>query len=168
LSSVSTNRSSRKTSSATLGIQGSEKDTQQQQQLQQQFNQLVAEVRLLEAYYQEIITRQQSASAGLIDTRAALEALEGLSKSENNEVLVPIGGGSLIPVTAPPIERLVISVGAGIAIEKSETDAKSFLTKRRQELEKAVTSLEQQRKEIGSRLEVGRATLQRIAEGSNQ
>ena len=104
-------------------------------------------------------------SGALVDARAALEALDRLSKSEKNELLVPIGGGILLRVDSPPIDKLVVSVGASVAIEKTGESAKAFLQSRKQELEKAVTSLEQQRKEIGSRLEVGRATLQRMSEG---
>ncbi len=131
---------------------------------QQKFNQLVQEVRILEAYYQEILSRQQAMSAAIVDTRAALEALTGLSKSEKTELLVPIGGGTLLPVDSPPIERLIVSIGAGVAVEKDVASAKAFLTERKQELEKAITALEVQRKEIGSRLEAQRSSLQRMTQ----
>ena len=134
-----------------------------EQQIQEQFNQLVGEVRLLEAYYQEVVTRQQNASAALVDTRAALEAIDTISKSDSNDLLVPIGGGTLMYANSSNLDRLIVSIGAGVAIEKNRESAKTFLQSRRQELERAVSSLESQRKEIGSRLEVGRATIQRIA-----
>jgi prefoldin alpha subunit len=159
------NRTPRR-SAPTLGSPPNATDAAKQQEVQQQFNQLVAEVRLLESYYQEVTTRQQSVSAGLIDTRAALEALDALPLSDNAEVLVPIGGGTLVSMASPPIKSVVVSVGAGVALEKTRDQAKEFLQSRRSELEKAVSALEQQRKEIGSRLEVGRATLQRIADST--
>ncbi len=137
-----------------------------QQKIQEQFNQLVAEVRLLEAYYQEVVNRQQTVSAALLDTRAAVEALEVLSRTEKNDLLVPVGAGTLIFATAGSLDKIIVSVGAGVAIEKSLESAKSFLQARRQDLERAVTSLESQRKEIGSRLDVGRATIQRITGAS--
>ncbi len=133
-----------------------------EQQIQEQFNQLVGEVRLLEAYYQEVVTRQQNASAALLDARAALEAIDTMSKSNNNELLVPIGGGALMYAASSNLDKFIVSVGAGVAIEKNRESAKTFLQGRRQELERAVSSLESQRKEIGSRLEVGRATIQRM------
>ncbi len=139
-------------------------NVQTQDQAQEKFNQLVQEVRLLEAYYQEIISRQQGMSAGILEARAALEALDGLSKSEKTDLLVPIGGGALLSVSAPPIEKLVVSVGAGVAIEKDLASAKSFLATRKQELEKAISALEEQRKEIGSRLEAEKVALQRMTQ----
>jgi prefoldin alpha subunit len=146
-----------------MGVSGeASPPTPKEQQIQEQFNQLVAEVRLLEAYYQEITGRQQTVSAALLDTRSALEALDILSKSQKNELLVPVGAGTLIFASSEALDRIIVSVGAGVAIEKNLESAKTFLQARRQELEKAITSLESQRKEIGSRLEVGRATIQRI------
>ncbi len=136
----------------------------QAQQAQEKFNQLVQEVRLLESYYQEILSRQQAMSAGILETRAALEALDGLSTSEKTELLIPVGGGTLLPVSAAPVEKLVVSLGAGVAVEKDVTSTKAFLTSRRQELEKAVSTLEEQRKEIGSRLEAQKTALQRMTQ----
>ncbi|MHB1908072.1 MAG: prefoldin subunit alpha [Nitrososphaerales archaeon] len=135
-----------------------------QQEIQQRFNQLVADVRVLESYYQEIVNREQTVSAVLVETRAALESYNELSKNETNELLVPIGSGSLIKATCGKIDKVVVSVGAGVAIEKAGSDAKAFLESRLKDLEKSGASLEQQRQEIASRLEVGRQTLQRITE----
>lgn len=131
---------------------------------QEKLDQLVQEVQILEAYYQEIAGRQQALSAAIIEARAALDALDTLSKSEKTELLVPIGGGTLLPVEAPPLQKLVLSVGAGVAVEKDVTAAKSFLTIRMQEQEKGLTALEEQRKEIGSRLQASRNALQKMAQ----
>ena len=166
MSASTRNSSQARRSSRTPISAESSPSTQDQQQIQEQFNQLVAEVRLLEAYYQEVTNRQQTVSGALLDTRAALETLDVLSKSEKSDLLVPVGAGTLIFATAEPLDKIIVSVGAGVAIEKSRESAKSFLQARRQDLEKANTSLEAQRKEIGSRLEVGRATIQRVTGAS--
>lgn len=135
-----------------------------QAQAEQRLNQLVAEVRVLEAYYQEIELRRQSASAALLDTRAANEALSVLSSSAENELLVPIGGGLLLPATAPHAKRFIVNIGAGVAIEKTTDSAKIFLQSRESELEKAVGALEQQRREVGSRLQTGRSAIEQITQ----
>jgi prefoldin alpha subunit len=149
---------SQRTSRAASNVQESVSD----QKLQEQFNQLLQEVRILEAYYQEITSRQQTVSAALVETRAASEAINSLTKSESNELLIPVGAGTLIYASTTGLKRAIVSVGAGVAIEKDVEAAKAFLQARRQDLEKAMTSLEGQRKEIGTRLDAGRATIQRI------
>ncbi len=140
---------------------------QQQQQIseeqaERQLNQLVSELRLLEQYYSEISTRLQAASAGLSDIRSAILAVDGLAKNQKSDMLVPIGGGLLLPIGSVEAKRVVMSVGAGVAIEKDLDSARAYLQAREKELEKAVQALDQQRREIGSRLETGRAVLQQV------
>jgi len=79
-----------------------------------------------------------------------------------NDLLIPIGGGLLLPVSDVEGKRLILSVGAGVAIEKDLDSSKAFLQAREKELERAASALEQQRREIGSRLESSRAVLQRL------
>lgn len=118
---------------------------------------------MLEAYYNEVVGRMQAASAALSDTRSALQAIDGLAQNPNGDFLFPIGGGLLLPLSNLEAKKLILSVGAGVAIEKDFDSAKVFLQAREKELEKAAIALEQQRKEIGSRLDAGRSVLQQIA-----
>lgn len=125
-------------------------------------NQLVAEIQTLESYYNDVISRIQAASAGLSDFRAALQALDVLMQNQKNDLLLPIGGGLLLPVSDVEAKRLILSIGAGVAVEKDLESAKAFLQAREKELERAATALEQQRREVGSRLDSSRAVLQRL------
>jgi prefoldin alpha subunit len=133
-----------------------------EEQAERQLNQLVSEIQTLEAYYNDIVNRIQAASAGLSDFRAAIQAVDALSQSPKTDLLIPIGGGLLLPVSDVEAKRLILSVGAGVAIEKDLDSSKAFLQAREKELERAASALEQQRREIGSRLESSRAVLQRL------
>ena len=133
-----------------------------QEQAEQQLNQLVSEIRALENYYNEIVSRIQAASSGLTEFRAAIQAVDTLNQGQKNDLLIPIGGGLLLPVPDVETKRVILSVGAGVAIEKDLDSAKAFLQAREKELERAANALEQQRKEIGARLESGRAVLQQL------
>lgn len=135
-------------------------DSELQAQAEQQLNQLLAEIRLLESYYNESVARVQSASAALSDTRSAIEAVKAISSDPKNEFLLPIGGGLLLPVKDLGVTKIILSVGAGVAIEKDLDSAKAYLQTHEKELEKALSTLDQQRREIGSRLDQDRAVLQ--------
>ncbi len=89
-----------------------------EEQAERQLNQLVSEIQTLEAYYNDIVSRIQAASAGLSDFRAAIQAVDVLMQSPKNDLLIPIGGGLLLPVSDVEGKRLILSVGAGVAIEK--------------------------------------------------
>lgn len=138
-------------------------DAELQAQAEQQLNQLLAEVRMLESYFEEATGRVQAASSALTDTRSAIDALNGIALDTRNEFLIPIGGGLLLPVKDVAATRVVLSIGAGVAMEKDFDSAKAYLQTRQKELEKALSTLEQQRREIGARLDRGRAVLQQIS-----
>jgi prefoldin alpha subunit len=133
-----------------------------EEQAEQQLNQLVSEIRTLEAYYNEIVSRIQAASSGLSDFRAAIQGVDALSQNPKSDLLIPIGGGLLLPVNGVEANSVILSVGAGVAIQKDLPSCKVFLQAREKELERAISGLEQQRREIGSRLDSARAILQRI------
>jgi prefoldin alpha subunit len=118
---------------------------------------------MLEAYYGEIVARIQTASAGLSDIRGAIQALDALSKNQKGEFLLPIGGGVLLPLGNVEASKLIVSVGAGVAVEKNLDSARTYLQAREKELQNALSALEQQRREIGSRLETGRSILQQLS-----
>ena len=133
-----------------------------QEQAEQQLNQLLSEIRILEGYYNEIVARIQAASAGLSDIRSAVLSIDALAQNQNEDFLLPIGAGMLLPAANLSTKRLIVNVGGGVAIEKDLDSAKAFLKAREKELETALNSLEQQRREISSRLETGRNILQQI------
>ncbi len=133
-----------------------------EEQAEQQLNQLVSEIRLLEQYYNEIAQKIQNTSAGYSDMRSAIQSIDGLAQNANGDFLIPIGGGLLLPASNLDSKKLILSVGAGVAIEKDLDSAKTFLQAREKEYEIALNSLEQQRREVGSRLEAGRNLLQQI------
>ena len=138
-----------------------------QAQAEQQLDRLVNEVRLLEGYYQEVTVREQSASNALTETRSAIEAIDGLSENPKSEVLLPIGAGILLPLKDVETRKYIVSVGAGIAIEKDVVAVRNFLDERQKEVQSAVTGLAQQRREIGSRLEAGKSALRQITGQDN-
>lgn len=133
-----------------------------QEQAEQQLNQLVGEIRVLESYYNEIVGKIQTATAGIADTRSSIEAINTLSKNPSGDFLLPLGSGVLLPTSGLIAKTTIVSVGAGVAIEKNLDSSKAYLLAREKEFGAALSALEQQRREIGSRLDAGRTLLQQI------
>ena len=150
------------TSGATQSRRQQTSETELQAQAEEQYDRLVQEVRVLESYYQEATSRLQSASDALNETRSSIEAVDGLAKSPKSEVLLSIGSGVLLPMKEVEVKKYLISVGAGIAIEKDVTSVRAFLDARQREIQQAVSMLEQQRREINTRLEAGKSALKQI------
>jgi prefoldin alpha subunit len=125
---------------------------------------LVLELQYLENTMQIIQQRISLVDAAVTEMQVAVSTIEGLEKETvGADILVPIGGGSYIHATVGNNERLIVGIGADIALEKSLSESIESYKNRMDELQKARSGLEQQLEEVASRLSKGRQELQQIA-----
>lgn len=82
---------------------------------------------------------------------ATLEELEAVSGSINT--MLPLGGGAFVHANVADVEKVVVSVGAGISVEKSPAEAKDLLNQRKEELSKVVERLNGSLAQIGQRIQ---------------
>jgi prefoldin alpha subunit len=115
-------------------------------------NSLLVEIRVLESTYNELAARQNLLERALLESRAALDSIKGLSGELPTEVLTQIGGGALLRSQPPSTDRVLISIGANIVIEKSKDEAVAILEERSRDVEKTIMSIIGQRNEIAERL----------------
>ena len=127
---------------------------------------LVAELRVLESYYNEVDARETVLARAILENRAALEAVKSLPQTSLSEILVPIGGSVFIHAQAPPPDSLIVNVGADVAVEKTRDGTVTFLEERIQEMEKAVTTLETQKGDLGSKINSIRLEINSLLEKS--
>src|SRR2546428_10104473 len=118
--------------------------------------------------FNELSARQNLFERALLETRAALDALKGLSESNPDEVLVPVGGGVLLRSPPPNAEDVLLNVGANVVVQRKRVEAVAFLEGRAREIENSIVSLLSQRNQIAARLEADRQALQAIVSRQNQ
>ncbi|GBC74855.1 Prefoldin subunit alpha [archaeon HR06] len=123
---------------------------------------LIIEARLLESYINQISEREALVTKILLESRAALEALNNLSSGKEVEALVPIGSGTFIYTNIPKVEKVVVGVGADVVIEKSREEAIVFLEKRIKELEENLVKLNSTKNELINRLNLTKATMNNL------
>lgn len=68
-----------------------------------------------------------------------------------------------MPVTYKPDKKIIVAVGAGVAVEKSKDETAGFLNERIKELEKAVGQVAKQREETARRINLIRNQLSRLS-----
>lgn len=73
---------------------------------------IVLDLRILEGYYNEVATRESLLARFLLELKGALDASKGLPQDGTSDLLIPVGGGVFVHATAPPPEKLIVSVGA--------------------------------------------------------
>jgi prefoldin alpha subunit len=131
-------------------------------------NALVVEVRILESTYNELSARQNLLERALLESRAALDSIKGLAGKPPTEVLTQIGGGAMLRSQPPSTERVLVSIGSNVVIEKSREEAVAMLEVRSRDVEKTIVSLIGQRTEIAERLNSDRDLLNNLVARSQQ
>jgi len=99
---------------------------------------------------------------GRMEALAAIEALEGMLVSEDGNVLLQIGGGASVRAKVTEPEKIFLSIGAEVVVERSNKEAVEFLKERIMEMEasqkkvsETLDRLRSQMNEINKRLESG-------------
>ena len=131
-------------------------------------NALVVETRILESTYNDFSARQSMLERALLESRAALDAIKGLSERTTSEVLTQIGGGVMLRSPPPSTDKVLVSIGSGVVIEKPKAEAMSILEERSREFEKTIVSLVGQRNEIAERLNSDRQALNSLVSRQRQ
>lgn len=131
-------------------------------------NALVVETRVLESTYNEFTARQNLLERALLESRAALDAIKGLSEQPTSEILTQIGGGAMLRSPPPSTDNVMVSIGSGVVLEKPREEAIALLEERARDVEKSVVSLIGQRNEIAERLNSDRQALNSLLSRQNQ
>ena len=90
---------------------------------EEKVNSLVMEVRILENTFNELSARQNLLERALLENKSALEAMRALGEQKPEEVLLQIGGGTLVKASPPSVDKVLVNVGSNVAIEKTQEEA---------------------------------------------
>ncbi len=131
-------------------------------------NALMVEVRVLESTYNELTARQNLLERALLESRAALDSIKGLSEQPPPEVLTQIGGGAMLRSQPPDTDKVLVSIGASVVVEKPRDEAVAMLEERSRDVEKTIVSIIGQRNEIAERLNADRELLNSIVTRTQQ
>jgi prefoldin alpha subunit len=136
--------------------------------MEQKINELVQQSRILEAYMNDIMTRQVTVSKLLEEGHLASNTIQNITSESDVESLMPIGIGVYVKTTVPPIKKLLINLDAGVAIEKSREDALNYVETRIKEYEVAARQLEAQRQEITMRINQLQSQINQMIQAAQQ
>jgi prefoldin alpha subunit len=146
-------------------------DQSRQQELaaiEQRINELVQQSRILEAYMNDIMTRQVTLSKLMEEAHLASNTIQTITSESDVESLMPIGIGVYVKTLVPPIKKLLINLDAGVAIEKSREDALNYVETRIKEYEVAARQLEAQRQEITMRINQLQSQINQMVQTAQQ
>lgn len=130
---------------------------------QETFRRLAVESRFLEEAANELQSRVNMTNAALTELRVSSMTLEGLEKEKKGtQLFVPIGGGSYVKARLETAKKVVVSIGAEVAVERTMKEAKKELEARIVELGKTRDALAQQFNQVIERIQDTRGKLESV------
>jgi len=134
---------------------------------EEQAEQLMQQMQMLETYFSDLSQREASFVNIFRETVAAIESIKSLSQKPESETLVPIGMGAYLPTKISSNSKIIMNIGAGVAVEKDFPSAINFLEARVKEIEIAINDTAAKKQDAAGRLEQGRMQINQLMQSTS-
>ena len=121
---------------------------------------------MLEGHLSELTQREGTIMSIIREASSAIQSLKTIDTKTDNETLVPVGLGTFIKTKTVPNEKLILNIGAGIAVEKDKDSAINFLELRLKEMQVALQETSNQKQQISASLEQGKQQMEQMLAAS--
>ena len=135
---------------------------------EEQAQQLMQQMQMLETYFSDLSQREGTFLSVLKEATAAIESIKSLSEKPDSETLIPIGMGTYVPTKVSSNSKIVLNIGAGVAVEKDFASAINYLEARIKEIEVALQDNAAKKQEAAAQLEQGKAQINQMMQAVSQ
>ena len=129
---------------------------------EEQAQQLMYQMQMLENYFVELNRKEESLITIIKEAASAIQSIKTLKEKPESSTLVPMGMGSFVKANISSNEKLILNLGAGVAIEKDKDSAINFLEARLKEMEVALKDTSAQKQQVMANLEMGKQEVNRL------
>ena len=133
---------------------------------EEQAQQLLYQMQMMEGYLSELSQKETTIVSVIREASSAIQSLKTIDTKTDNETLVPVGLGTFIKTKVVPNEKLILNIGAGIAVEKDKDSAINFLELRLKEMQVALQETSNQKQQISASLEQGKQQMEQMLAAS--
>ena len=130
--------------------------------------QLMQQMQMLETYFADLSQREVTLLSVLREAISAIESIKYLHQKPDSDTLVPIGMGTYVQTKISSKEKLILNIGAGIAVEKQYDSAINYLEARIKEIEVAIQDTSAKKQEAMARLEQGKEQMNQLMQETPQ
>ena len=128
--------------------------------------QLLYQMQMLEGYFSELTQKEESIISVIREASSAVVSLKAIDNKTDSETLVPMGLGTFVKTKLIPNQKLILNIGAGIAIEKDQNYAINFLESRLKEFQVALQDISGQKQQVSASLEQGKQQMNQLLAAS--
>ena len=133
---------------------------------EEQAQQLLYQMQMMEGYLSELSQKEATIVSVIREASSAIQSLKTIDNKTDNETLTPVGLGTFIKTKVVPNEKLILNIGAGIAVEKDKDSAINFLELRLKEMQVALQETSNQKQQISANLEHGKQQMEQMLAAS--
>ena len=133
---------------------------------EEQAQQLLYQMQMMEGYLSELSQKEATIVSVIREASSAIQSLKTIDNKTDNETLTPVGLGTFIKTKVVPNEKLILNIGAGIAVEKDKDSAINFLELRLKEMQVALQETSNQKQQISASLEQGKQQMEQMLAAS--
>ena len=133
---------------------------------EEQTQQLLYQMQMLEGYFSEIVQKEEAIISVIREASSAVVSLKAIDNKTDSETLVPMGLGTFVKTKLIPNQKLILNIGAGIAIEKDQNYAINFLESRLKEFQVALQDISGQKQQVSASLEQGKQQMNQLLAAS--
>ena len=135
---------------------------------EEQAQQLMQQMQMLETYFTDLSQREGTLLSVLREAVSAIESIKSLRQKPDSDTLVPIGMGTYVQTKILSNDKIVLNIGAGIAVEKTYDSTINYLEARIKEIEVALQDTSAKKQEVVARLEHGKEQMNQLMQETSQ
>ncbi|HXW03561.1 MAG TPA: prefoldin subunit alpha [Nitrosarchaeum sp.] len=135
---------------------------------EEQAQHLMQQLQMLETYYGDLSQREATLVNVLREAISAIESIKALREKPDSDSLVPIGMGTYVQTKISSSNKIILNVGAGIAMEKTYDSSINYLEARIKEIEVAIQDTTARKQDAMARLEQGKEQMNQLMQQTSE
>ncbi len=135
---------------------------------EEQAQHLMQQLQMLETYFGDLSQREATLLNVLREAISAIESIKALREKPDSDTLVPIGMGTYVQTKISSSNKIVLNIGAGIAMEKTYDSSINYLEARIKEIEVAIQDTTARKQDAMARLEQGKEQMNQLMQETSQ
>ena len=123
--------------------------------------------RALEGRIDSLAKQHDMFASKVVETQSTIDSIneisiQGKGAEGTKDILFPLGSAAYTRGTVADKDKLIVEVGAGVALEKTAEEGKAILEKRKKELEEAMGVLRKEMQNISGMMQKIEADTQQM------
>jgi len=135
---------------------------------EEQAQRLMQQMQMLETYYGDLSQREATLVNVLREAVSAIESIKAIDEKPNSDTLVPIGMGTFVQTKISSTDKIILNIGAGVAMEKQHDSAINYLEAKIKEIEVALQDTSARKQDALARLEQGKEQMNHLMQDASQ